>query len=400
MDKSTAAFVCVLLMGVVFSGATGGERDKVVIEEGFIANSFSPFAHAPTIVETRKSQRLVVAWFGGSREGENDVSIWVNHKDKDSSTWSKPYELDDGDGRPCWNAILVQPSKGPLLAYYKIGGSVPDWQGYVRTSEDEGLNWSARLQLPESSADVHKKTHGRFLGPTKNKPLELPNGSLLCGSSTEEGNWRVHMELAGPGDYVNKFELLGQLDGEAIQPTFIVHSHDYRMIQTICRHHTPGAVARPLTAKSYDMGRTWERLSNLKLDGVSPSGLDAITMTNLNSDKKRWHVLAYAKGDDQQRLAVAVSSDGDNWNEVLPELEYIGEHSEMEYPSLIQSQDRLVHLVLAWGHSSKIKHLILDPWVLTGERREGLITADVNGDGVANFLDFAMVLETISGPAN
>lgn len=288
---------------------------------------------------------------------------------------------------------MVQPSNGPVLVYYKIGGSVPDWQGYVKTSDDEGLTWSARHPLPQSSAGVHNSTHGRFLGPTKNKPLELPDGSLLCGSSIEEPNWRIHMELAGPGDYVNNFQFLAQLNGEAIQPAFIVLSDDYQVIQTICRHHHPGAVARPLTAKSYDMGRTWEPLGDLNLDGVSPSGVDAITITNLNSDKNRWHILAYAKGDDQQRLAMAISQDGETWDEVLPELEYIGEHSEMEYPSLIQSQDRLIHLVLAWGHSSKIKHLVLDPWVLTSEPKEALITSDINNDGTVNFLDFAILLE-------
>ncbi len=392
MDDKPVVLVSILLTAIVFSAAAAVERGDAVLEEEFVANSFTPYAHAPTIVETRKSGRLVVAWFGGSREGVNDVSIWVNHKDRDSSTWSPPQELDDGSGQPCWNAILVEPSGGPLLAYYRIGDSVPDWQGYVKTSKDEGVTWSGRSALPESSAEVHTHTHGRFLGPTKNRPLELPDGSLLCGSSTEEPRWTVHMELAGPGDYVNKFEFLGQLSGaDAIQPAFLVLSDDYTQLQTICRHHTPGAVAPPLTARSYDMGRTWEPLRNLNLNGVSPSGLDAITITNLNNNRNRWHILAYAKGDDQQRLAVAVSRDGENWDEVLSELEYIGEDSEMEYPSLIQDRDGLVHLVLAWGHSAKIKHLVLDPWVLTGEKRPQ--STDLNDDGVVNFLDFAMVAD-------
>ena len=398
MGKNSAVFVSLLLMGAVFSEAAAVERAEAVLEEQFVASSFTPYAHAPTIVETRESQRLVVAWFGGSREGVNDVSIWVNHREKDSTVWSPPYELDDGSGQPCWNAILVHPSSGPLLAYYRIGDSVPDWQGNAKTSDDEGLTWSGRHSLPASSANVHTKTHGHFLGPTKNKPLELPDGTMLCGSSTENPNWQVHMELAGPGDYVNNFELLGELSGEAIQPAFIVLSDDYRTIQTICRHHTPGAVALPLTAKSYDMGRTWEPLRNLNISGVSPSGLDAVTVTNLNRDENRWHILSYAKGDDQQRLAVAVSPDGENWTEVLPQLEYIGEDSEMEYPALIQSEDRLIHLVLAWGHSAKIKHLILDPWVLTGERREGIVMSDVNDDGVVNFLDLAGVVQDVGSP--
>ena len=100
MGKSSAVFipVLVLLMGAIFSGAGAVERADVVVEEQFVASSFTDYAHAPTIVQTRKSERLVVAWFGGSSEGDDDVSIWINHRDKDSSVWSQPVVLDNGAG--------------------------------------------------------------------------------------------------------------------------------------------------------------------------------------------------------------------------------------------------------------------------------------------------------------
>ena len=390
MTKGPAVFILVLLMGAVFSSAGAVERAEVVVEEQFVASSFTRYAHAPTIVQTRKSERLVVAWFGGSSEGDDDVSIWINHREKDSSVWSQPVELDDGAGSACWNPVLFEPSSGPVLAYYRIGDEIAEWVGHVKTSEDEGLTWSARHPLPKSSAHIHHTNGGRFIGPVKNKPLELPDGTLLCGSSNNTGP-RTHMELAGPDDYVNQFQLLATLSGpEAIQPTFIVHTDDFQVIQTICRHEHSGQIASPLTATSYDMGRTWEPLRDLNLHGVSPSGLDAITLTNLNSRRNRWFVLAYARGDDQQRLSVAISTDGENWDMVLPELEYNGEDTEMEYPSMIQSQDGLIHMVISWGRSQKIKHLVLDPWALTGEKPGDAV--DLNNDGLVNFLDLAVVL--------
>ena len=35
-------------------------------------------------------------------------------------------------------------------------------------------------------------------GPTKNKPILMPDGRFLCPSSNEEAGWRVHLEWATP----------------------------------------------------------------------------------------------------------------------------------------------------------------------------------------------------------
>ena len=367
-----------------FSLSNAVERSEVVLLEEFVGNSFSSYNHSSYITESRDGT-LIVTWYGGTEEGYDDVSIYVARKEKDASGWTQRREIDDGDGRACWNPVVFTPSSGPILLYYKIGGDWNNWVACVRTSDDDGRTWSERQWLPESGEDLYQAYGGRFLGPSKNKPLELPDGSLLMGSSIENDGQRAHIELA-TGDYVGSFELLSRLKGEAIQPTFIVLSDDYQTIQTICR---PMGTGPPTTARSYDMGRTWENLRLLSLDNVH-AGLDAMTINNLNSEKNRWHILAHTRYGDRRHLAVAISSDGENWDLVLPVLDE-SDGMKMDYPSIIQTSDKMIHLSYSWRHRSKIKHVILDPYVLTGEERpkeQGLL-ADFNRDGIVNFLDLA-----------
>ena len=53
----------------------------------------------------------------------------------------------------------------------------------LMTSTDGGTSWSKPTRLPDG-----------ILGPIKNKPVQLKDGTLLCGSSTEHAGWRVHIE--------------------------------------------------------------------------------------------------------------------------------------------------------------------------------------------------------------
>jgi alpha-L-rhamnosidase len=162
-------------------------RDPMILKDEFLYEKASfPSCHASTIVETQKGD-LVCAYFGGSYEKCPDVCIWVSIKEKGSDTWSEPILAEDGmmNGEPtaCWNPVLFEMPDGELWLFYKIAKSIQEWEGFYKKSRDGGRTWSEREALPKN-----------FLGPIKNKPI-LIGDKLICGSSTEVGGWRFHVEI-------------------------------------------------------------------------------------------------------------------------------------------------------------------------------------------------------------
>ena len=146
------------------------------VRDEFIFDSAPfPSCHASTIVETGSG--LATAWFGGTQEGAPDVCIWLSRYLDDR--WTPPARLasglsGDGQRYACFNPVLFQSPRGPLLLFYKVGDDPNGWHGFLKTSSDEGATWSTASPLPEG-----------FVGPVKNKPVLLPDGSLLCGASIE-----------------------------------------------------------------------------------------------------------------------------------------------------------------------------------------------------------------------
>lgn len=161
---------------------------QLVKEELIFTNP--PFAscHASSIVELGK-QHLMATWFGGSAEGKSDVTIWI--AEYKNGQWSAPKMMADGiidatKRHPCWNPVLFKTKEDKLMLFYKVGPNPREWWGMVRTSTNNGKTWSASEKLPDG-----------FLGPIKNKPIQLANGDILYPTSTESVDakiWHVYLE--------------------------------------------------------------------------------------------------------------------------------------------------------------------------------------------------------------
>jgi len=334
----------------------------------------TPQCHASTIVETPSG--LVAAWFGGTREGHRDVGIWVSqhhgNKPHNNGTWSRPVEVatgEEGEQRdyPCWNPVLFQPRKGPLLLFYKVGPSPRRWWGMLMTSRDGGKTWSKPRRLGRDKR--LGKENPNLIGPVKNKPVQLKDGGILCPSSTEHDGWRVHFELTadlgkswtviGP---IRSGEQSGEQIGEqsakqfsAIQPTILTYPTG--KLQALCRTRQ-GVIAQ---TRSSDGGKSWSRLSATPLPNPN-AGIDAVT---LNDGRQLLVYNHTTRGggfpSGRQMLNVAVSRDGKTWTPVLTLQRSRGEYS---YPAVIQTSDGRVHVTYTYKRRS-VKHVVLDPQKLT-----------------------------------
>jgi predicted neuraminidase len=351
-------FAMAVVVLLVLSGLEAAEKRKEVIARSEFIFDRVPFAsaHASTIVETGKV--IVAAWFGGSAEGKMDVGIWLSRYD--SERWSPPVEVADGmqmDGQryPCWNPVLFQPSSGPLLLFYKVGPNPREWWGLVRASTDCGRSWSAALKLPDG-----------ILGPVRAKPVELPDGTLLAGSSTEQAGWVVRLERfrePGIGDVkperaagipeslasASAWNTSGPLNDPqefgAIQPTILVHSP--KKLQLLCRSRQ-GVITQ---LWSEDAGCTWGRMSATALPNPN-SGIDATRLRD-----GRFLLVYNPTTQGRDKLALAISPDGKKWRSVVVLENSLGEYS---YPAQIQTGDGLVHITYTWKRE-RIKHVVIDP---------------------------------------
>lgn len=329
-----------LVPAMILPGTFGVAEDAqpgVLRSEFIFETAPFPACHASTVVESRG--RLLAAWFGGTREKNPDVSIWISRQE--GGRWIQPREVANGIESPerrypCWNPVLFQPKDGPLMLFYKVGPSPDEWWGMLMTSEDGGDTWSKPQSLPEG-----------ILGPIKNKPVQLPNGDLLCPSSTEDKGWRVHFERTSDlgkswqrTDPVNDGREFG-----AIQPSILVHGG--AGLQALGRTRQ----GRIFQVWSEDNGRSWGPMTATVLPNPN-SGIDAVTLT----DGRQLLVYNHTTRG-RSPLNVALSSDGRAWQAALV-LE--NEPGEFSYPAVIQTSDGLVHITYTWKRQ-RIRHVLLDP---------------------------------------
>ena len=323
-----------------------------------------PDNHASTVVELRNGD-VLVAWFGGTAEGDPDVAIYGARQH--NGRWNTPRELARATHVACWNPVLFHDGKGVLWLYYKVGKSPSTWTGMRKSSTDEGVSWSATEPLPPG-----------ILGPIKDKPLLLADGTIVSGSSVESNKWTAWIERSADGGHTwTKFgpitipEALdlpnaGALAAEGerrhadhdastkvntkfnppdkatvglIQPS-VVSLGDHHL-RFFARSKTKAQ--RIAVADSFDEGLTWTTAHYINLPNPN-SGIDAVGLRDGRV------VLAFNNSYNRRSpLDLAVSRGGEKFT-IFRELDKgPGQYS---YPAIVQAANGDLLITYSWRRQS------------------------------------------------
>jgi predicted neuraminidase len=296
-----------------------------------------PSCHASTLVELEPGRPLA-AWFGGRAEGANDVKIWSAAFD--GTNWSEPSVIAEEQGFPCWNPVLFKSKSGTLFLFYRAGPNPMSWSGYVRRSTDNAKSWTAVEQLPAG-----------LLGPIKNKPIQLGDGTIVAPSSVESHRaWTCWVERST--DDGTSWQRYGPIivpdrPYGIIQPTLFEVSPNTLLL--LCRARGIGAVCQ---ATSGDGGRTWSAAKPIDLPNPN-SGIDGIRAPGGNL----YLVYNHTKVG-RSPLNVSRSTDAGKTWKMIKTLE--DQPGEFSYPAVIHGSDGKLHVTYTWNRTH-IKYVTVEP---------------------------------------
>lgn len=338
------AFIYIAAIPVLYAAP----RWEIVVSEFIEAAPPVAEVHSSTIVEAAPG-KFVASWFGGSKEGADNVEIWVSRYE--NGAWTPGVSVADGvqpggKRHPAWNPVLYRAADGRLVLFFKVGPKPETWWGELLVSTDGGRTWGGRARLPDN-----------LVGPVKNKPIRLKDGTLLCPSSREydKRDWKICFERTDDSlaDWKRGADVSDPKKFRSIQPALLVQPDG--SIAALSR-----SANREISLTwSRDNGKTWTPLSGTGI-AADNSGIDAVALReggmllvyNPHSpatDKSRWGVRC--------PLVVDYSEDGQKWERVAT-LEDVPVRNGYAYPAIIQSEDGRVHITYTWNRA-RVKHAVL-----------------------------------------
>lgn len=309
----------------------------------------APFAscHASTVVELRNGD-LMSAWFGGTAEGRPDVAIWTSRRT--AGKWTPPVELAREPDIAAYNPVLFYTRDGRLWLYYKYGPHPDDWTAARKWSADDGRTWSPVEHLPAG-----------LYGPIRAKPLVLPDGPVVSGTSVESyRSWACWIERStdngrtwkksGPitvrpanGSAGVRGDAPAAVPGASewsltegiIQPSVISMGGDHLRFYA----RSTARTGKICIADSLDGGVTWTQARPIDLPNPN-SGIDAVGL-------KDGRIVVVYNNSDRHRtpLNLAVSRDGEHFQMFQTLEDQPGEYS---YPAMIQGRDGDLHITYTW----------------------------------------------------
>lgn len=291
-----------------------------IIKKEFIFKERSEVyeCHASTIL--KKDDKIICAWFEGSKEKSKDVKIKLSIYEK--GVFKEPKVISAKENTPHWNPVLFD-LEDKIAIYFKVGFEICDWVTYVSYSFDGGYTFTEPKELIEN--DI---SGGR--GPVKNKAIRLKNGRILCPASTEKGKWLPFCDISDDnGKSFKKVNIPCEGVG-LIQPSF--WQDEKGLVHALMRSNN-GFIYR---SDSFDFGESW--CLSYKTDiPNNNSGIDLVKLKDgriiliCNPVNENWGA--------RSPLSIYISrDDGENFTKIY-DLETV--KGEFSYPAVINDGEKI-----------------------------------------------------------
>lgn len=295
---------------------------------------------------------LLALWYGGTREGAEDVAVFTSRLAPGASQWTEPVlainrsraqEELDRRVKKIGNTVIFPDQAGNLWMVYS-SVSVGGWSGSslnLKFSRDEGQTWGPSQRL----------TLNPFLNLSslvRNKPIYASDGRIGLPVYHEMASKFPQMLWLTPGtDGTMEDYRMRSLPGadDLIQPTLVPLGED-RVLMML---RDSSDARRMRTAFSGDNGWTWDEATESELPNPD-SALDALKL-----DDGRILLVYNHAVEGRSNLRLAISGDqGRSWQTAA----VIEEQTDKEfsYPQLAEDGNGRIHLTYTWQRK-RIKHV-------------------------------------------
>ncbi len=316
-------------------------------------------SHVSSIAPAGKD-KMIAAWYSGSREGARDVAIYHSFYNVITKEWSSPEVLINREqastelGRyikKLGNPVVISGPKGRLWLFYSsvtLGG----WSGSTinyKISKDQGKTWSKSRKI--------------ILSPFLNLTNNVKNGHISLSESS--------FILPVYHEFIHKYSqvlLVSNIDEEpyyeisrmtrsmkAIQPSILKGSGE--RLKAFFRNMGTGPDRPILRSDSDALGLRWSDISATSL----PNPNSGFSMT-VSADGSFVGIINYSS-QDRSDLSIVISHDeGDNWKRIA-----ILENSkgqEYSYPFIVKDRNGRYHVTYTYERK-KIRHVVFnEKWLM------------------------------------
>ncbi|MCL6414649.1 exo-alpha-sialidase [Aestuariirhabdus sp. Z084] len=286
-------------------------NEKGLIDERMASDGQTIMVHAPTLVELPDG-RLMAAWFGGSREGAQDVKIYGAYYDLESGIWSASFALVDPATTSHGTRRFIKKMGNPVLF---MGPDSQLWLLYVSVSvggwATSHINLIKSADLGQHWGDSKRLVTAPFLNLSslvKGVPFQYADGSVGIPAYHEfAGKFGEILRLDRQGSVIDKVRLAKGRD--SLQPIILASSKN--QADAYLRYAGDKAPYRVLRVSSDDGGIHWS--NPVKIPIPNPNS----AIAGFRALGKDW-LIGNDTEDERDRLTLMLEGDeGEGWGAVF-----------------------------------------------------------------------------------